>query len=92
MSFTDKQKLAIGDLVKHRDEIVSHLYDIEQILKHLFPEEFDIAYQHWIPQITTALFDDQKWLPRGSYSMEYTIKRLMDHKEQKSGQGIQKYI
>jgi hypothetical protein len=92
MSLTNKQELAIGELSKHRDQIVSNLYDIEQILKHLFPEEFDVAYQHWIPQIMTALFDNQKWLPRGSYSMEYTINRLNDRKDDKTGQGVTKYL
>jgi hypothetical protein len=78
---SSEQQNQISDLLSHRDKIVSSLYDIEQILKKYFPEEFDIAYQHWIPQITTALFEDTKWLKRGQYSMQQSIERILD-KEQ----------
>lgn len=90
--FTEKQKEALMSLSSHRDEIISHLYQIEHILKQFFPEEFEIAYQHWVPQIVTALFDDTKWLPRGQCTMQQTLNRLEDQKSTKSGQGVAKYI
>jgi hypothetical protein len=78
MSLTVEQKNRLKDLLQHRDTIVSELYAIESLLKTYFPEEFNIAYQHWIPQIMTALYDDSRWLPRGQQNMEHSIKRIED--------------
>lgn len=90
MSLTNDQKNQINILIEHRDSIIASLFDIEQILKVYFPEEFDVAYQHWIPQIVTALYQDTKWLPRGEQSMQHTINRLLDKVE--SGSGVKKFI
>lgn len=92
MSLTTEQKEQIHLLLDHRDQIIDHLAQIEKIIKHYFPEEFSIAYQHWIPQIVTALYEDKKWLPRGQCTMEQTIIRLMDKLKEDSGQGVKKYI
>ncbi len=92
MSFTDEQKNQLNKLKDYRDEIVESLFHIERILKIYFPEEFDVAYQHWIPQITTALYEDSKWLPRGSQTMQHTLNRLFDKAETKTGQSIQKFL
>lgn len=78
MSLTKDQELQLKVLLTRRDSIVSNLYDMEHILKQYFPEEFEIAYQFWIPQITTALYEDKKWLARGNSSMEQTINRLKE--------------
>lgn len=78
MSLTKDQELQLKVLLTRRDSIVSNLYDIEHILKQYFPEEFEIAYQFWIPQITTALYEDKKWLSRGNSSMEQAINRLKE--------------
>lgn len=83
----DENKIHL--LMDLRSNIHSCLLSIESILKTNSPEHYDHAYQHWIPQIMTALFDDTKWLPRGEYSMEYTLKHLLDNVECK---GISKYL
>lgn len=92
MSFTDEQKHKLNQLKDCRDEIVKQLFHIEHILKVYFPEEFDVAYQHWIPQITTALYEDNRWLPRGSQTMQHTLNRLIDKADSKNGQSIQKFF
>ena len=92
MSFTQEQVDQLNKLIDHRDEITNALFHIERILKHYFPEEFDVAYQHWIPQITTALYEDKKWLPRGEFTMQQTINRLLDKSQNSDSKGVSKYI
>lgn len=78
MSLNKEQKEQLTRLLNLRDSIVENLSDIEHILRYYFPEEFDMAYQFWIPQITTALYEDKKWLSRGDHSMQETINRLTE--------------
>lgn len=78
MSFTNEQKHQLNQLFDYRDEIMNSLFHIERILKQYFPEEFELAYQYWIPQITTALYEDKRWLARGECTMQRTLKRLSD--------------
>lgn len=72
------QKNTVGHLIRCRENIAEILYEIGSILKKDFPEEYEIAYQYWIPQISTALYKDNKWLSRGDYSMQQTIDRILD--------------
>lgn len=95
MQFTNDQKHQLNKLLDHRDEITNALFHIERILKHYFPEEFDVAYQHYIPQIMTALYDDGKWLPRGEQTLQDTLDRLLDidkSESTKTGQTVKKFI
>jgi hypothetical protein len=78
MNFTQEQRDQFNKLIDYRDEITNSMFHIERILKHYFPEEFEIAYQHYIPQIMTALYEDSKWLPRGNYNLQQTIDRLLE--------------
>lgn len=90
MTFTEEQKHQLNSLLKYRDQIADSLFHIERIIKVYFPEEFDIAYQHWIPQITTALYEDKRWLSRGEQTMQHTINRLMDKSKTEIGQTVSK--
>lgn len=90
MSLDYRQKLQLDELIGYRDQIVNNLYHIERILKQYFPEEFNIAYQHWIPQITTALYEEKKWLNRGEQTMQHTINRIVDKDSSQIGQNTQK--
>lgn len=92
MSLSDQQKHQLCKLLDYRDEIGSALFHIERILKEYFPEEYDLAYQHWLPQIETAINDNPKWLPRGQYSMKYTLDRIQDKIDNQSDKGVSKYI
>lgn len=93
MSLTNDQKHQINKLVDHRDEIVNSLFHIERILKTYFPEEFDKAIQFYLPQITTALYEDKKWLSRGEYSLQNTIDNLLERcKIDSTSKGIKKYL
>lgn len=94
MKFTQEQLHQLNKLIDYRDQITDSLFHIEHILKHYFPEEFDIAYQHWIPQIITALYEHDKWLPRGEQTLQDTLNRLFDKKEEniKNGQSVKKFI
>ena len=92
MSLDDQQKYQLIKLIDYRDQIESSLFHIERILKDYFPEEFELAYQHYIPQITTALHDEKKWLSRGGYSMQDTINNLSDKVKDNRSSGVSKYI
>jgi hypothetical protein len=92
MSLTNDQKHQLNKLIDYRDSISSSLFQIERILKQYFPEEFDLAYQHYIPQISTALHDEKKWLSRGGYSIQDTINHLLDKSDDKKVSGVNKYI
>lgn len=92
MSLNQEQRDQLNKLVDYRDEITSALFHIERILKTYFPEEFEVAYQHWIPQITTALYEDKKWLPRGEFTMQQTINRLLDKAHNSGSKGVSRYI
>lgn len=92
MSFTQEQKDNFNKLIDYRDQITDSLFHIERILKTYFPDEFEIAYQHWIPQIITALYEDKRWLPRGERTMQQTIDRLVDKIKNDSISGVSKYI
>jgi hypothetical protein len=92
MNSNEDQKKTIQKLIDYRDQINDSLTQIETLLKVFFPDEFSIAYQHWLPQIKTALNDDTKWLPRGQYSMDYTINRILDKLISDQNNGVSKYI
>lgn len=89
---TETKKDQFNKLIDYRDEISNSMVHIERILKTYFPEEFDVAYQHWIPQISTALADNDRWLNRGEINMQYTISRILDKISEDSGQGVSKFI
>ena len=89
MSLNTVQKHELNKLIYYRDEITSALFDIERILKNHFPSEHSLAYQHWIPQIRTALNVTDKWLPRGEYTLQNTIDHISDND---NGSGVNKYI
>ena len=89
MSLNNEQKHQLNKLLDHRDEIERALFHIERILKSHFPSEYSLAYQHWIPQISTALTPTNKWLPRGEYTFQNTIDHISDNND---GSGVNKYI
>ena len=93
MSLAQEQKDQINNLLNNRDKIVDSLYHIERILKTYFPEEFDRAIQFYLPQITTALYEDKKWLSRGEYSLQNTLDNLLDRcKIIEDDKGMKKYL
>lgn len=89
---TQEQRDQFNRLLDYRDQISDAIFHIERILKNYFPDEFDVAYQHYIPQIITALNNDNKWLQRGEISMQYTISRILDKINQDRGNGVSKFI
>ena len=92
MSLTHQQQHQLNKLIDYRDQITNSLFHIERIIKEYFPEEFDVAYQHWIPQITTALYEDKRWLSRGEQTMQHTINRLLDKSQEKTDQNVSRFI
>lgn len=92
MSLNPQQKEALQNLYSHRDHIEDHLNKIDMLLKTYFPKEYDLAYQHWLPQIKTGLRNNIKWLPRGQYSMDYTLNKLADKIIEDLDKGVNKYI
>jgi len=90
---TDDRIKAYNKLCQLRLETEFLIDNIQEVLKVYFPEEYDQSYQHWIPQIKTALKNDTQWLPRGVYSMEHTLDRIHDRlQEINSVKGVSKYI
>ena len=93
MDLTQGHKDQINHLVDCRDRITSNVLQIQNILKTYFPEEFERAIQFYLPQITTALYEDEKWLSRGEYSLQNTIDNLLERcKIDESGKGTTKYL
>ena len=83
---------ALSELYSIREKIENNLAEIKAILSVNFPEEYAIASQHWMPQILTALKDDTRYLSRGEYSMDYTLRRIEDKLADGSFKGVSKYI
>jgi soluble cytochrome b562 len=90
--YTKEQKDQFNRLLDYRDQISDAMFHIERILKSYFPEEFDTAYQHYIPQIITALEEDSRWLSRGEFNMQKTIDRILDKINEEYGSGVSKFI
>jgi hypothetical protein len=80
----------LDDLLHLREEIAQSLKKMGAILQIYFPEQYPDAYQHWIPQILTALDNDVKWLPRGQLTLQDTIDRIKDNSDESAG--VSKYI
>lgn len=85
-----EQKDQLNSLLDYRDSISNAMFHIERILKNYFPDQFDSAYQHWIPQILTALDSSVKWLPRGQLTFQDTIDHIKDDSD--SVGGVSKFI
>jgi hypothetical protein len=89
MTLNAEQKKQFEKLIQYREDIKKIVSDIDDIIKEDFPAEYAVAYQHWIPQILTALYNNTNWLPRGQYSMQDTINHIND---MEFGSGVKKYI
>lgn len=85
-----EQKDQLNSLIDYRDSISNSLFHIERILKSYFPDQYADAYQHWIPQILTALDNSVKWLPRGQLTLQDTIDRIKDDSD--SVGGVSRFI
>jgi hypothetical protein len=80
----------IDDLLNLREEISESLKKIDAVLQIYFSDQYSDAYQHWMPQILTALYNDVKWLPRGQVTFQDTIDRIKDDSD--SVGGVSKFI
>jgi hypothetical protein len=80
----------MDDLLDLREDIAQSVLKIEFILRTNFPDQYEDAYQHWIPQILTALYNDVKWLPRGQMTLQDTIDRIKDNCDESCG--VSKFI
>lgn len=70
--------LRLKQLLELRQKISDDLNEIVYLLKTNFPEYYPDAYQHWVPQIETALYNDTHWLPRGIKTFQDTIDSIQD--------------
>lgn len=89
---TKKHTEFLAKLYSLREQIENNLAEIESIISAYFPDESAVATQHWIPQIKTALKDNLKYLPRGEYSMDYSLYRIEDKLFCEPNKGVSKYI
>jgi hypothetical protein len=80
----------LDDLLDLREEIAQCVKKMDGILQIYFPDQYADAYQHWIPQVLTALYNDVKWLPRGQVTLQDTIDRIKD--DSKDSGGVSKFI
>lgn len=90
----EESKTALSNIMDHKESIKQHVLEIGSLLKEFFPKEYEFAYQHYIPQILTALNEDDRWLPRGSYTIQNTVDNLKDrlYLSKETDKGIKKYI
>lgn len=88
----NEKSSGLNKLLSYREQIESILAEMEAILQVYFCEEYSVADQHWLPQIKTALRDNLKYLPRGQYTMDYTVGRVEDKLFSKNDKGVSKYI
>lgn len=82
----------LNKLLDYRNQIEQILTNIDAVMQLDFSDEYSVAYEHWLPQIKTALRDNTRWLSRGQYSMDYTIKRIDDKINGSNDKGVSKYI
>ena len=87
---TESQSQALTRLLDLRDNISHNLIEIQDILHTNFTKEYEQAYQHWIPQVITALYNDTRWLPRGLLTCQDTIDHIKDNGT--VGTGVSKFI
>jgi len=80
----------VNELLDLRDNISASIKEMTTILEQNFPKQYADAYQHWIPQILTGLYNDTQWLPRGQLTLQHTIDRIRD--KDHNGGGVSKYI
>lgn len=92
MSLSNEQQHQLNRLSDYKQDIETSMFHIQRILKDYFPQEYEFAYQHWIPQIVTALSDHDKWLPRGQLTMQSTLDRIVDKANDSVAKGVTKYI
>jgi len=90
VSFDQERFYQFRKLYDYRNQIMNSVFQMERILREYFPENYDLAYQHWIPQIITAIEDDEKWLNRGVYNFEDTVRSISENDD--SSGGITKVI
>jgi hypothetical protein len=80
----------VDDLLDLREEITQSIQKIDFILRTYFPDQYTDAYQHWIPQVLTALYNELQWLPRGQMTLQDTIDRIKDDSD--GSYGVSKFI
>ena len=73
-------------LIDYQENMLVSLTQIEKILKEKFPDQYSLAYQHWIPQIKTAITSDDRWLARTDYNFDYTLKKIEEANEHQEKQ------
>lgn len=87
---TTKSNRSLDDLLDLRESIHKSVLEMQHILETDYPTEYAVAYQHWIPQILTALYSNTQWLPRGQFSCQHTIDHIKDNTGGTGG--VSKYI
>jgi hypothetical protein len=82
-----KTKDHISNLLNLKDKV----WEIEAYIRNFYPKYYEQCFQHWLPQIITAIKNDTRWLKRGQFSIEDTINSIRDS-DNKDQSGIQKFI
>lgn len=85
-----KSNQSLDRLLDLRESIYKSVLEMQHILETDYPVEYQTAYQHWIPQILTALYNDTRWLSRGQFSCQHTIDHIKDNTGGTGG--VSKYI
>lgn len=63
-------------LCQIKKEIISLTKEAEDIIKINFPDHYSVSVSFWIPQIITALEENNKWLSRGDHSMQSILNKI----------------
>lgn len=81
----------INNLLNLKDDLEDKIWELEKYIRTFFPNHHDECYQHWIPQLITAIRNDSQWLSRGQYSIEDTINSIRDSNKN-NYTNIKKYL
>lgn len=63
-------------LCQIKNEIFTLTKEAEDILKVNYPNLYSISISFWIPQIITALDQNEKWLARGDHTMQDMLDKI----------------
>lgn len=73
------------ELIQKAEQIEDLIWQMADIIQKNFPDQYANAYQHWIPQILTGLFDYPQWLNRGVFNLNNTLLSICDSKDNTKG-------
>lgn len=73
---TDHQWQKYNQLIDCKLEILVALREMKDILKQTFPNEYEIAYEHWIKDISLSIKKSNEFESKVGLTIEDTLSRI----------------